>query len=249
MELPVIDGVIDRRILVNYRVHPDIVRRILPPSLEPWIVNGYASAGICLLRLTHVGLKHSPSILRIRSENAAHRFLVSYRTKVGSVYGVYIPRRDTDSLLNVFVAGKVFSWPHCPATFQVNETAEHYSVQMQSDDGHSFIHVEADLSADFPSRSMFDSLEHASGCFYRCSIGVSPSVRNSSFKMIELKTDNWSVRSLSVQTLTSSYFENESVFPKGSIEFDNALLMTGIDHEWKSHSQSGAFGICPQSKF
>ena len=32
----------------------------------------------------------------------------------------------------------------------------------------------------------------------------------------------------------SSYFENENVFPKGSVNFDNALLMTGIEHEWSS---------------
>lgn len=34
--------------------------------------------------------------------------------------------------------------------------------------------------------------------------------------------------------IKSSYFENEAMFPKGSVHFDNALLMTNIEHEWKS---------------
>jgi len=31
----------------------------------------------------------------------------------------------------------------------------------------------------------------------------------------------------------SSFYENEAIFPKGSIQFDNALLMTQVEHEWK----------------
>jgi len=31
-----------------------------------------------------------------------------------------------------------------------------------------------------------------------------------------------------------SFFENEKIFPKGSVKFDNALLMKSIEHEWKS---------------
>jgi hypothetical protein len=54
MELPVLDGIIDRRILVNYRVKPEVVKALLPPHLDPWVINGYASAGICLLRLKNV---------------------------------------------------------------------------------------------------------------------------------------------------------------------------------------------------
>lgn len=30
----------------------------------------------------------------------------------------------------------------------------------------------------------------------------------------------------------SSFFKNESLFPSGSVEFDCALLMRGIDHAW-----------------
>ena len=32
--------------------------------------------------------------------------------------------------------------------------------------------------------------------------------------------------------MRSSFFEDESLFPRGSVGFDCALLMRGIEHEW-----------------
>ena len=54
MKLPVIQGIIDRRLLVNYRVDPDVVRPMLlePPHLR--LHEGHAIAGVCLIRLTKV---------------------------------------------------------------------------------------------------------------------------------------------------------------------------------------------------
>src|SRR5439155_782844 len=54
MPIPVIRGVIDRRILVNYRVDPDVLARILPQPFRPKLVNGMGMAGVCLIRLKHI---------------------------------------------------------------------------------------------------------------------------------------------------------------------------------------------------
>jgi hypothetical protein len=49
-----------------------------------------------------------------------------------------------------------------------------------------------------------------------------------------LYTDNWKVQALEVSAVKSSFFEDESIFPKGSVTFDNALLMTNVQHDWSS---------------
>ncbi len=231
MELPLLDGLIDRRILINYRVDPAATDALLPPGIEPLIINGYASAGICLLRLRDVGIKNTPSLCRITSENAAHRFLVKWRMHGHERHGVYIPRRDTDSRLNVALAGRLFSWPHYLASFEVSEHAGHYEVNVR---GEAQLHVRAQVTTSFPGDSMFQSLAHASSCFCDCSFGLSPSRKRRGLKLIELKTASWDVKPLCVQVLRSSFFSNESFFPAGSIAFDNALLMEGIRHEWRS---------------
>jgi hypothetical protein len=179
-------------------------------------------------------MKYSPAFLRITSENAAHRFLVKYKDGDKEIQGVYIPRRDTDSMLNVLLAGKIFSWPHYSAHFQVDEANGNYTVAMQSKDSYSSLSVEAQLTNTFPSDSMFDCIDHASGCFHGCPIGLSPSTTPNRFKTIRLKTKTWAVKSLRIQKLQSSYFENQSLFPEETIKFDNALLMEGIEHEWLS---------------
>ena len=54
---------------------------------------------------------------------------------------------------------------------------------------------------------------------------------------MKLKTFNWKVEPLNVTSVHSSFFEDETIFPKGSVQFDNALVMTQIKHEWLSVGQ------------
>ncbi len=239
MDLPALNGVIDRRMLVNYKVDPDVVQKILPKEFFPVVINGYASAGICLLRLTKIGIKYSPSFLRITSENAAHRFLVKWTSGGKERHGVYIPRRDTDSFLNVWLAGKLFSWPHYRANFEIKESNGGYFLKMLSKDSETEILVSAKAADSFPSDSMFDSIEHASECFKDCSTGYSPSTIPNRFKIIQLIAQTWSVKPLEIRELHSTFFENTSIFPKGTIQFDSALLMENIAHEWRSVGPTG----------
>src|SRR5690242_17682354 len=76
MRIPVIRGVIDRRILVNYHVDPGILATLLPPPFRPKLVHGVGMVGICLIRLKHIRPAFLPSWLGIGSENAAHRAAV-----------------------------------------------------------------------------------------------------------------------------------------------------------------------------
>lgn len=73
MRIPVVRGVIDRRILANYRVDPDVLAQLLPAPLRPKLTRGHAVAGICLIRLTGVRPRWLSAWLGVSSENAAHR--------------------------------------------------------------------------------------------------------------------------------------------------------------------------------
>jgi len=47
-----------------------------------------------------------------------------------------------------------------------------------------------------------------------------------------LRTMDWRIRALSVTEVNSSFFADRQRFPEGSIEFDHALVMRDIRHEW-----------------
>ncbi|MCA1829108.1 MAG: DUF2071 domain-containing protein [Myxococcales bacterium] len=116
LSLPAIHGVIRRRILVNFRVDPSIMQRILPPPFRPKLLDGAAIAGICLIRLEQLRPRPLPAAIGLSSENAAHRVAVSWTTPSGDEQeGVYIPRRDTNSGFNVLAGGRARRTPRSRA--------------------------------------------------------------------------------------------------------------------------------------
>ena len=149
MRIPALHGVIDRRILVNYRVNPDVLQAVLPPPFHPKLVRGVAIAGICLIRLRGIRPTFVPSWLGISSENAAHRMAVEWQDATGRHReGVYIPRRDTSSRLNSLAGGRLFPGVHHHARFTVHETADRFEIALRSDDDGMHLKVRANLVAD-----------------------------------------------------------------------------------------------------
>ena len=234
MKIPIIRGVIDRRILVNFIADPLVIQKIIPQPFQPKIYRGKAIVGICLIRLRHVRPKGLPGFIGISSENGAHRIAVEWLENGISQQGVYVPRRDTSSFLNSLAGGRIFPGKHFQAKFDVDEKDGHYHVSFTSSDG-TTISIDGDKAKSFPAKSIFKNLEEASIFFEAGSVGYSPNGRK--YEGLILKTFNWKVEPLNVTSVQSSFFENEINFPKGSVQFDNALLMTQIEHEWSSVGQ------------
>jgi hypothetical protein len=63
---------IERRLLVNYRIEPELVARLLPWPFRPQLVSGLAVGGVCFIRLGGLRAGHLPRVPRLVSENAAH---------------------------------------------------------------------------------------------------------------------------------------------------------------------------------
>jgi len=232
MRIPILRGVIDRRLLVNYRVDPDALARILPPPFEPVLTHGHAMVGICLIRLKHVRPRFVPAWLGIGSENAAHRAAVQWHDRGELKQGVFIRRRDTSSRLNAWAGGRLFPGEHHHARFTVQETAERIAVAVQSDDGAVNVKVEGRVSRDWPSGSIFATVNEASQFFQKGSLGYSVTTRDGVYDGLELRCKNWEVQPLEVEEVRSSYFDDPKIFPPGSIHYDCTLLMRGITHEW-----------------
>jgi len=237
MRMPSLRGIIDRRILVNFRIDADALAGVLPSPFEPRTVDGYAIGGICLLRLNRVRPTGLPATVGVRSENAAHRIGIHWDDDGERRDGVFVPRRDTSSRLTALVADRSFG-NHHHAEFTVDEEAGRYDVSVRSSDDVS-MHVRAAVDSSIPESSVFDSVDAASEYHRRGATGYSPSPDGRRFDGIELDTYEWSVTPLSVESVGASYFES-SRFPADAVTFDNALLMEHIDHEWHSVE-----GICP----
>ena len=245
MRLPTIHGFIDRRILVNFTADPDVVRKIVPEPFKPKIYKGKAIVGICLIRLKDIKPKGLPDFIGISSENGAHRIAVEWDEEGEIKEGVYIPRRDTSLRLNTLLGGRIFPGKHYFAKFNVKEDGGIYHIDFTSSDNTS-ISIDVKETISFDPNSIFETLENVSDFFEKGAVGYSPN--KDKYEGLKLQAYSWQVRPLEVLTVHSSFYENEAVFPKGSIQFDNALLMTRVEHEWKSmrdkpHAGNKRFGV------
>jgi hypothetical protein len=254
MRLPVLRGVIARRILVNYRCDPAAAARLLPAPLRPLEVRGHALVGLCLIRLEAIRPRGFPAWTGMTSENVAHRVAVAWDEAGATRTGVHVIRRDTSSRLNALAGGVLVPGSQHQARFEVWESERRFKIAARSlDDGLS-VRLAARLeddgapgSGEAPGTqamagSIFASVAESSSFFAAGALGWSASA-DGRLEGLELRTEQWNVTPLFVERIESAYFDDPDRFPRGSITFDHALLMRGIEHEWRARSwTAGAVG-------
>lgn len=234
MRTSTIKATIERRILVNYRVDPEALARVLPRPFRPALVGDFGIAGICLIRLGAIRPAGLPATVGVTSENAAHRVAVEWDTADGPVTGVYIPRRDTSSRLGALLGGRVFpGWQH-RARFRVDEGDGSYRVEVSSHDGQVRIGVAAHRSTAVTPGSVFGTLDQASG-FFRCApVGYATTPEAGVFDGVALTAEGWAIQPLQLDDVRSSFFEDPTRFAPGTATPDSAFLMAGLDTSWRA---------------
>ncbi|WP_226022172.1 DUF2071 domain-containing protein [Halomicrobium salinisoli] len=237
---PPLRGVVDRRILVNFRIDPAALADVLPEPFEPRTVDGVAIGGICCIRLRDVRPRGLPAALGVGAESAAHRIGVEWDGDDGRQSGVYVPRRDTDSRLVAAVGDRRFG-RHGLASFAVREGDGRYELSMDGPDGVAvrFAGTETD---GLPADSVFPDLAAAVE-YHRCgSVGYSPSPDGDRFDGLEMAMDDWAVTPLAVESASASFFDE---LDPDAVNLDNALLMRDVGNELRPRASIPCSGSDP----
>jgi len=233
MNLPIIRGLIRRRLLINFRVDEEVASRLLPAPFRLKLHRGYGIASICLIRLEQIRPKWVPRFLGLSSENVAHRIAVLWDNPAGGQGdGVFIPRRDTNSWLNHVTGGRIFPGEQNRADFAVTDAAARITMSIHSRDKSMSIELQAHETDAFPTSSCFESLADSSSFFRTGSIGYSVTSDCCRFDGMRLESHGWDVHPLAMDRLESSFFDDRSIFPSGSVTLDHALIMRNLSHEW-----------------
>jgi uncharacterized protein YqjF (DUF2071 family) len=227
-------SVIERRLLVNYRVDPDVAAAVLPQPLRPLTVGGWAVAGICMIRLAQVRPAPVPAAIGLRSENAAHRIAVQWDGPDGPRSGVYIPRRDTGSVLNLLAGGRLFPGVHHLASFQVHESADEVKVAFAARDGQASAAAHVRVTGELAHSTLFADLAQASQFFLTGSVGLSPARDGAAIEAVELVPAGWQLQPAELVAIRSSYFDDLTRFPEGTAVPDCVLLMRNVPVTWRS---------------
>jgi hypothetical protein len=233
MQQIALEGVVRRRILVNFRIDPEVMQRQLPSPFRPKLLGEWAMAGICLIRLERLRPKGFPVALGVSSENAAHRVAVTWTERSSEVReGVYIPRRDTGALVNLVVGGCLFPVEQRRARFRVRDSLAAIDLKLETEDGGGDVWLRARASDRLPCSSHFASLDEASEFFRGGALGYSATRGGQRLDGVRLRTRVWSVETLDVDWVVSTYFADRRRFPPGSLEHDCTLVMRDVPHEW-----------------
>ena len=228
-----IHGVIARRVLLNFRIDPEIMARSLPPPFRPKLYDGHAVGGVCMIRFQHLRPRFVPQWLGTTSENAAHRVAVEWNDGNELREGVFIPQRNTSSRFNQTLGGRVFPGVFARSRFEVSEQRESISIRIIDEHGDA-VRFRGHPAADLASGSIFRSLDEAANFFSLGATGYSLCRDGKNFEGMELRSLSWKIAPLEVREAYSRWFANPERFPAGSVEFDCALVMRDIPHEWHS---------------
>jgi hypothetical protein len=221
---------IERRLLVNYRIEPELVARLLPRPFRPQLVSGLAVGGVCFIRLGGLRAGRLPRVPRLVTENAAHRFAVEWDDANGTRAGVYVPRRDTNSRITAAAGGTVFPGSYRLARFQVGEPGGQVRINVTSRDGQVQLAVAA-APADGLSSELFDTLDHAVDFFRGGALGFSPSAHPGCLDGVRLHSASWAAQPMTAQ-IRSSLFDDTALFPSGTCSLDCALVMRNLPARW-----------------
>jgi uncharacterized protein YqjF (DUF2071 family) len=229
--LPMIEGVIARRMLLNFRADAEVVQRLLPPPLRVDEHRGHAIVGVCLIRLEKLRPSGLPGSLGLSSENMAHRVAIRYPAPEGVRSGVFIWRRETDQRLVELLGGRLFPGVHGHARFRVRENENRLAMDVVTDGG-ADVSFSASVLEEWRATPSFATFDEASEFFRRGDCGFSCSLRGDELEGLQLKTLKWAMVPMQIESQQCAFYSDPQRFPAGSIEFDCGLLMRGLPHEW-----------------
>lgn len=211
-----------RRVLANWRLPEAEAKKLLPDPLRPRLHQGWAVGGICLLKLADMRPKGMPAALGLSSDNAAHRIAVEWDEGGSTHYGVFVPHRDTSSWLQATFGSCAFTGEYDHADFQAQDQGDEHEIVVSGERPISYRGRQANA---LPPGSIFDDLTASSQFFAESSAGFSPGKKG--LDRIDLVTPDWQVEALKTEIVNSAYFD-----PIPGAEFDHALLMADILHQW-----------------
>jgi hypothetical protein len=230
--LPVIQGVIARRMLLNFRADADVVQRLLPAPLQVDRQNEHAIVGVCLIRMENLRPHGVPGLLSLSSENMAHRVAIQYPTDDGIRPGVFVWRRETDQRLVELLGGRLFPGVHHLARFQVSENESKLAMDVTTEDGKTDVNFSARVSGEWCRTPSFGSFDEISEFFRKGDCGFSCSLRGTELEGLQLKMLSWEMVPMEVESQHCAFYSDPQRFPVGSLTFDCGLLMRGLPHEW-----------------
>jgi len=214
-----VHGVVERRLLVTYRLDPDVAKEVLPAPLQARLIGGYAVAGIALAHVGRIRPAGLPAVVGLSRETGMHGIAVEWGTTRSLHTGVFVMHRDSVGA----GPGRRLRWA---PRFTVDERADGLRVAYTSRDHAVRVDVDVSLAAGLAGSALFRDVRAAIR-FLELD-GPEGTSWGPSLRGLKLSAGDRCFGAARVRTATSSIFADTSVFPPGSLHVDSALLLRDL---------------------
>ncbi|MEM9023245.1 MAG: hypothetical protein AAGB22_05870 [Bacteroidota bacterium] len=223
-----INGWIDTKVLVTFRVAPEVLAPAIPAPLELLTVNGHALASVCFVRLVRPRIDGWEAVWGPPSLNSAQRIAVQWPRGGAPQPGVFIHRRETASLLNAVIGGRLLPGKHALRNLRLRHDGE----QVLLTDGHPDALLAGHRTTDFPTDSVFATAREAAQFAARCEDGYSPGNNPAVLEGLSMRIEVWAPEPLQLDTLAAARLMDPAVVPTGAATLDHALIIRNRYATW-----------------
>lgn len=230
--VPSVKAHLRRRLLVSYRLDPEIARTLVPSPLRPQLIGGQALGGFCVLGLDGIRPRWLSTRVGLRSENAAHRIAVEWDEHGSVRTGVFILERHSSAWHPVLFGGRLFPGVHRRARFTTDEQGDRYAMGMDARGEH--LDVDVEVGGSWAS-SFFGSVAEASAFYRSGRIGWSLGHDGRMLEAVALAAEEWTVEAAQMRSVHSSFFD---ALPSGSAVFDHVVVMRDLDITMEAPSRA-----------
>jgi hypothetical protein len=210
-----------RWLLVTYRVDPAVIEASLPFPLRPRLIGGWGVAAVCFTTLG-------------QTENAGHSFAVEWDYFDGTHAGMYVARRDTDSLLTSHAGGRFFPGVQNPSAFRVADRSELLRVHVLSHDKEVETSLTVEPGPGFQPSTLFASIDEAIQFFSGSRAEYALTRDPLRLDGVAVTTDLSVIEPVRLVAATSTFFGNDLLFPPCSAYVDSAFLMRDVSVDWRA---------------
>ncbi|MHB0957569.1 MAG: hypothetical protein ACYC0X_26110 [Pirellulaceae bacterium] len=221
-------GVVDRRVLILYRVVPEVLSEALPWGVRALEIHGRAVAGIAFARHRMAKSRLLPARL-VSSHTASHFVVVTGSQQSGGRDAALVTRCDCSSRFRLWIGGRPI-YHH--ARFRVVEERESLELVGDSDDRAMHLSLRAHVVRNLPHGSIFRTPGQAME-FLRACAGELDLTLGGAVEMDTSETGRrLRLQPLKVERLESSIFENLRRGALERVEFDSAYWVRDDEFAW-----------------
>jgi uncharacterized protein YqjF (DUF2071 family) len=222
-----------RCLLVNFAVDPDVMRRLLPPDIEPDLYEGDAYLSVVVAQMDKMRPAFVPRLLGVTYNQIVYRVVV----RCGDERGVHFLRSDADNRPMAVLGNAFSSFRFHRSAIELAERGGRLELDVHTTSpvpaGIHATYAVADAGRSLPSTSAFPDLATATSWLVELFTAFAHSPGRSDIDVVRITRGAWEVQV--VDDLRGRYdflTSGRGPFPSGTARLDSVFFVGDVPYVW-----------------